>query len=292
MRFDLIDLRLFLAVADTGSITHGAAKIGLSLAAASERLRAMEEEGRVSLLERRRHGVALTAAGEALVHHARLIGQQMAQMRGALSEHAIGVRATVRVLANTAAMTEVLPARIGPWLAANPSVDVDLEERQSVDIARTVTGGLADLGILSEAVDTGNLRLHRFATDTLVVIAAPQRRLAAPVRFTDLIGEDFVGLVDGALQGHVEGQAERLGKRLNVRIRVRTFEGIGQLVANGVGIGIVPQTAARRLRRSLHLSVAVLGEPWAIRRLVICHRADGLTNPARRLLEHLAATAA
>ena len=56
MRFDLTDLRLFLAVADTGSITHGAAEVGLSLPAASERLRDMEAAGQVMLLERGRRG--------------------------------------------------------------------------------------------------------------------------------------------------------------------------------------------------------------------------------------------
>ncbi len=54
MRFDLTDLRLFLAVADAGSITHGAADAGLSLPAASERLRDMERTGGVRLLERGR----------------------------------------------------------------------------------------------------------------------------------------------------------------------------------------------------------------------------------------------
>src|SRR3546814_6889932 len=78
MRFDLTDLRLFLAVVDAGSITHGAADAGLSLPAASERLRDMEAAGEVKLLERGRRGVWTTPAGEALAHHARLVMRQMA----------------------------------------------------------------------------------------------------------------------------------------------------------------------------------------------------------------------
>ena len=66
MRFDLIDLRLFLAVVDAGSITHGAADAGMSLPAASERLRDMEAAGEVLLLQRGRRGVSPTEAGEAL----------------------------------------------------------------------------------------------------------------------------------------------------------------------------------------------------------------------------------
>ena len=71
MRFDLIDLRLFLAVVDAGSITHGAAEAGMSLPAASERLRDMEAAGEVLLLRRGRRGVSPTEAGEALAYHAR-----------------------------------------------------------------------------------------------------------------------------------------------------------------------------------------------------------------------------
>lgn len=91
MRFDLIDLRLFLAVADAGSITHGAAEIGLSLPSASERLREMEVTGGVRLFERKRRGVVPTEAGSALLHHARLILHQMAQMRGEIGQYAKGV---------------------------------------------------------------------------------------------------------------------------------------------------------------------------------------------------------
>src|SRR5690606_27875771 len=111
----------FLAVVDAGSITHGAADAGLSLSAASERLRDMEATGEVRLLDRGRRGVSPTGAGEALAHHARLILRQMAQMRGELGEHAKGLRTTIRVLANTAALTEFLPRRLAPWLAMHPA---------------------------------------------------------------------------------------------------------------------------------------------------------------------------
>jgi len=62
MRFDLVDLRLFLHVADTASITHGAERSHLALASASARIRGMEETLGVDLLKRGRRGVALTPA--------------------------------------------------------------------------------------------------------------------------------------------------------------------------------------------------------------------------------------
>ena len=66
MRFDLTDLRLFLHVAEAGSITGGAERAGLSLAAASERIQGMEAALGVVLLDRLRRGVRPTPAGRAL----------------------------------------------------------------------------------------------------------------------------------------------------------------------------------------------------------------------------------
>ncbi|WP_176036236.1 LysR family transcriptional regulator [Brucella tritici] len=290
MRFDLTDLRLFLAVADTGSITHGAAEVGLSLPAASERLRDMEAAGQVSLLERGRRGVALTEAGEALLHHARVVMRQMADMHTELGLHAKAMRTAIRVAANTAAATEYLPVRLASWMADNPRIDVELKERQSSDIARAVLRGFIEIGILSDAAETAGLELVPFATDHLVLIMARHHPLAEHKRvsFPDLLQEQFIGLSAGALQEHIEIQATRLGGRLKIRTRLRTFEGVGNMVAANVGIAIIPQTAARRLRKALPIATATLADAWATRNLVIAVRSlNDLTTPARNLVDHL-----
>ncbi|ALA19526.1 LysR family transcriptional regulator [Chelatococcus sp. CO-6] len=291
MRFDLTDLRLFLAVLDAGSITHGAAEAGLSLAAASERLRDMEEAGKVALLERGRRGVTATAAGEALAHHARIILRQMAQMRGDLGEHASGLRATVQVAANTAALSEFLPQRLGPWMAANPRIDVALKERQSAEVARAVTSGLAEIGILSDAVDTSGLVLRPFAVDRLVVVAPHGHPLTASKRiaFAEILHEQVVGLAGGALQEHIDAQAARMGARLKMRVRMPSFDGICHMVAAGAGLGVVPEVAARRCGRSMKLMRLRLTDAWTTRRLAVCvHHEEELTPPARALFAFLA----
>ena len=66
-RFDLIDLRLFVHVAEAGSITHGAVRANMTLASASERIRAMEDALSAPLLERNRRGIQLTSAGTVLL---------------------------------------------------------------------------------------------------------------------------------------------------------------------------------------------------------------------------------
>src|SRR5664279_3506987 len=73
MRFDLVDLQLFVAVAETRSITNGAQRVHLALASASARIKRLEAALGVSLLRRGRRGVELTAAGETLLDHARVV---------------------------------------------------------------------------------------------------------------------------------------------------------------------------------------------------------------------------
>jgi molybdate transport repressor ModE-like protein len=290
MRFDLTDLRLFIAVVDAGSITHGAADVGLSLAAASERLRDMETLSEVMLLERGRRGITTTEAGDALVHHARAILHQIAQMRGELGEYAKGLRGTIRVLANTAAMTEFLPARLAPWLARNPQADIDLKERQSIQIARSIAGGFAEIGILSDAVDTSGLHLQPFAIDRLVLVSARDHPLALrnSVRLDELLDQHFIALGTGALQDHIDAQALKIGLRLKTRIRLRTFEGICRMAGEGVGVAIIPETAARRFRRSSSIAIIKLSDSWATRQLAVCVRDETTLTPlAKGLFAHL-----
>lgn len=290
MRFDLTDLRLFLAVVDAGSITHGAADVGLSLAAASERLRDMETAGEVVLLNRGRRGVTPTEAGDALVHHARAILNQMARMRGDLGHYAKSLRTSIRVLANTAAITEFLPERLAPWMAAHPQVDIELRERQSPEVAKSIAAGFADIGILSSAVDTAGLELHPFAIDRLVVVAHAAHPLAEKVsaKFTDVLDQPFIGLAGGALQDHIDAQAARYGAKLKARIVLRSFDGICRMAGEGVGIGIIPQSAVRRGAQSAMIAAIPLQDAWATRRLSVCACSGQELNPhARSLFEHL-----
>src|SRR6202012_903127 len=118
MRFDLTDLRLFLHVVESGSITHGADKANMALPSASARLRGMEDMIGLPLLDRGRRGVEPTSAGVTLLHHARLVLRQIEAMHGELGEYVSGQRGQIRLLANPAAMTEFLPARLASFLSA------------------------------------------------------------------------------------------------------------------------------------------------------------------------------
>ena len=218
MRMDIADLRLFLAIAEAGSITAGAAQANLALASASERLRTIEADAGTALLNRHPRGVSLTEAGAALAHHARLILQQQAQLRGELQAFAHGARGTLHLYANTAALTNYLPSRLAPWLAERPRLHVELLERTSPEVVRAINAGQAEAGIISDAVDAAGLQQHVVAEDPLVMLLPADHRFATrrSLAFAEVAGETFVALAEGnALQTYIEDQARDIGRRLD-----------------------------------------------------------------------------
>lgn len=291
MRLDLSDLKLFLAIVEAGSITQGAMRANLSLASASERVRKMEEDLGLVLLQRLPRGVGTTQAGEALAHHARVILQQRALMHDELRDYATGARGTLTFYANTAALTDFLPDRLAPWLAQRPGLRIDLKERTSEEIVSLIAGGLAEAGVISSAVSAPGLYVHNVAKDHLALVVPEAHRLAGSrvIDFVDVLGEPFVGLAHGnALQDHIEAHARAHGRMLDVRIRMKTFEGLGQMVAHGVGLGVVPERIAVRLRRRCGYRLLSLNDDWARRQLRVCFRAwDDLSSPMRHLMGHL-----
>ncbi|MFA5488382.1 MAG: LysR family transcriptional regulator [Candidimonas sp.] len=293
MRLDLADLHLFLCVVDAGSITQGAARANLALASASGRLRRIEADAGVQLLERRPRGVVATEAGEALAHHARLMLRQQALLKGELRDFAIGANGTLHLYANTAALTEFLPSRLAPWLAERPRLRVELKERTSAEIVRMIVSGLAEAGIVADAVDAQGLVLQPVARDHLVLIVSAAHRLAsrATIRFVDVVKEPFVGLVPGsALQDHVDDHARAAGQPLALRIRMKTFDGVCEMVAQGVGVAVVPQSIASRYQERHGYRTVALDDGWARRYLCLCFRDwEALSLPLQSLFIHLGA---
>jgi DNA-binding transcriptional LysR family regulator len=296
MRFDLVDLRLFLFVVEAANITHGAAEAGMALASASERIRLMEESLGAPLLERHRRGVRATPAGAALVRHAQLVTQQVERMRGELTEYADGFRGRVRLFANTTASAEFLPTALAAFLSRQPQIDIDLEERSSRDIVRAVARNIAEIGIVGDEVNpVKELQTFPFAEDRLVLIAARDHVASRQrvIAFRDSLAYDHVGLPAGnALQDQMEDHAARAGRRLKLRVRLPSFDAVCQVVGSGIGVAVVPATAAHRYQRSAALRIIPLVDTWAPRRLTICVR-DLAALPAhgQKLVEHLRARA-
>lgn len=291
MHFDLIDLKLFVTISDARSITQGAAQANLALASASTRMKNLERAMGTALLVRSRRGVTLTAAGESLRDHARIVLHDIETMRGDLAAHARGLVARIHLLTNTAGLSEHLPQPLAAFLRAHPAIDIDVEERESADIVASIAAGAADVGFAIGTQLEKGIAQYPFCRDRLVLAVPAGDSLAKRrvIAFADVLERDFVGLDDAsALQVHLRAQATRLGSRLKYRARMKDFGAICQMVAAGAGVAIVPEAAMRRCGRTLALKAVRLSDVWASRELVICVRDPArLSLPVRNLVVHL-----
>jgi DNA-binding transcriptional LysR family regulator len=291
VRFDLADLSLFRHVVEAGSITHGAERAHLALAAASARIRNMEDALGIALLTRGRAGVVPTQAGRTLLQHARTILRQAERLHEDLGAYGNGLAGQVRVLSNTNALTEFLPEALSSFLSAHPNISVDLEERLSDEIVGLIAEGVADLGIVAGTVDAGALETYPFRSDRFVLVVARGHPLAgrANVGFENVLDHDFVGLDrSSALQRFLSAKAVRIGRPLRLRVQLRSFDAVCRLVECKVGVGIVPETTARRAQKTAAIAIVPLNDHWAERELTICVRnMNDLPLYARQLVQHL-----
>lgn len=291
MQFDLTDLSLFRHVVEAGSITHGAERAHLALAAASTRIRNMEKSLGAPLLVRTRAGVTPTPAGRTLLQHARTLLAQAERLREDLGTYTGGLAGQIRILSNTNALTEFLPEALGAFLAQHPQVSIDLEERLSDEIVGLIAEGVGDIGIVAGTVETGQLETYPFRSDRFVLVVPQGHSLAdrTSIAFAEVLEHDFVGLDRAsALQRFLAGKASRIGKPLRLRVQLRSFDAVCRMVEAGVGLGIVPETTAQPATRTMAIQSVVLDDPWAARDLTLCIRSlKDLPPSARQLAEHL-----
>jgi DNA-binding transcriptional LysR family regulator len=293
MQFDLKDLRLFVCAADEGSLTRAAQRQNMSLAAASSRIKSLEEQSGQILLYREARGVRVTPPGEAFLHHARGVLRQVNQLGMDLQEYSAGLRGHIRMFANTTAVMDFLPEILAGFLAANPRVNVDLQEKPNSEIALGVREGRADVGIVAGRVDMLGLQAIHFSTDRLVLVTAKNHRFAKreTIAFADTLDEDAVGMnQQSTLQIFLAQVTEQLGKPLKLRTQLASFDAMCRMIGAGVGIGIMPESAARRNCETMGLSLIALTDAWSVRERHILMR-DHHTLPAytRSLIDTLCA---
>jgi DNA-binding transcriptional LysR family regulator len=291
MRLDISDLRLFVNVVEAGSLTQGAARSHRALASVSARIKEMELSVGAPLLIRERLGVKVTDAGRALLHHSYVVLRDVQQMNDDLSEYAKRITGYVKICSNSSALIEFLPAPLSGFLSMYPAVNVNIEEMVNHEIVGAVIEGRADIGIASEPVDKRTLDTIPLHTARYAIVVPSTDPLAfeKKVFFADLLDHEFVGLGRGTwLQIMLEEYARSIGKTLLQRVQVRNFDVICDLVARGVGIGIVPEPVARRLERQLQFCTISLEDDWAQLEFIICMRQRSELPPhSARLVDFL-----
>ena len=154
-------------------------------------------------------------------------------------------------------------------------------------IERGETPGEKPFDALARAIRTHALPIEPFRD----LLSAFRQDVTTPryAAFADVLDQNFVGLDRAsAIQRFLADKAARAGKPLRLRIQLRSFDAVCRMVESNVGVGIVPETTARRAARTMAIASVALKDTWALRELTICVRdLEGLPNYARQLVDYL-----
>jgi DNA-binding transcriptional LysR family regulator len=290
-RIDLTTLRLFIAICEEQNLTRAANREGIAASAVSKRMNDFELAFGVTLFRRLAKGMALTPAGEALLHHARLTLLNVGKIAAELSEYSQGVRGHVRMLANLSAIVQFLPEDLSGFFARHELLKVDLQERPSGQVVQGIEEGAAEIGICSGEADTHALEVFHYRYDHLVVIMRPDHPLAArrELFFVDTLDFDQVGLhTASSIYLRSQYAATQAGKPLRLRINVPGFDAVCRMVQANMGIGLMPDRAFEVVGKGMGLYAVRLRDDWARRELKIVVRESAhLSKPGQLVLEDL-----
>ena len=295
---DLTTLRLFVAVCVSGNMARAGEQENIVASAISKRLAQLEDSVGIKLLERRRHGVVPTQAGETLLEHARGMLAGAERIARDMAGYSSGVKGQVRVLATVSCVSENLPDDVAAFLQqeVNRGIRVDIEEHFSRDIVRALKEGSASVGICWDAANLEGLQWRPYRGDHLGIVVYPSHPLAGRkhVSFEETLEFEHVGLPpSSAVQIMLVQAAAIAGKALTYRAIVSTFDAALRVVHARLGISVVPCEIAQPYASNFDLRVIALDDSWARRRFAVCFRDMATLAPAARLLvEYLAGQAA
>jgi DNA-binding transcriptional LysR family regulator len=276
LHFDLTTVQLFIATAELGGVTRGAERLHMAPAAASRRILELESQFGVALFERRPHGMVLTDAGRAMLAHARSITHTVLRMQDDAASYLGGEQGVVRVAAPKSAVIQFMPQDIERCAAACPGVRIDLQEMNSQVVQQALRRGTVDIGIYEAGLGAIELPTLPYRSDELVAVTARTHPLARrrQVAIEDILGCDLIVLSEGsAISLMLERLADEAGQLLRMRMRVGGFDSIAALVAQNLGIGVMPAAIARHVAGGSRFARLAIRGDWARRQFVLCHRA-------------------
>ncbi|BFG79689.1 LysR substrate-binding domain-containing protein [Paraburkholderia terrae] len=274
MRIDPYSLELFISVVQEGSIARAASRNHIAPSALSRRIADLESAMGLPLLIRSPAGVELTEAGRHAFSRAASVHDQLQSLAREVQSLSGQVAGVVRLYANASAIVGFLPERLKAFQARYPLVQIALTEQISDEVIRACVDDRADVGISASSKIPGGLDSWHFADDPLMVVLPLDHELAAldAPTFSDVIRFPLVALqAGGSLDQTLKERADAVRTQLNLSVTVNSFDAQCRMVEAGLGIGIVPTSAASAFAGSRGFVRRPLDETWARNRSLRVH---------------------
>jgi DNA-binding transcriptional LysR family regulator len=292
--YDPTRLAALVAVADAGSITRAAARLGYTAPALSQQIAKLEREAGAVLLVRSHRGARLTAAGELLAEHARRVLDEMDRARRELAGLTGLAGGRLRVGTFTTVGIHLLPPVLSAFRRAHPDVELTVAEYEPPGGVTAVATGEVDVALThayepaEPAATPQGVVVEALLVEELVLVTAPGHVLAGgsgrlPVG--ELAGQPLISSAPShPPRKGVERALASAGATPAVVCESPGYALVCALVSAGLGVAVVPEMVATM--SSTPLRVRQL-EPAAFRRTIsVAHRGEE-SGPAVRSLRAL-----
>jgi len=284
---ELRQFEYFVAVAEEANFTRAAERIHVAQPAVSAQIARLERELGEPLFDRARREVRLTAAGQAVLPHARAALAAAADARTAVAELSDLVRGSVTIGTVTAHDVD-MPSLLARFHEAHPQVDITLGTANSDALIEGIRTGQLDAAIVSVGAGLPSGLAAVVVTDQPIVAAValddPWHTRRA-LRLAELAGRAVIALPVGTgIRHQFDGACAAVGVDVHVAFEASTPQALADLAARGLGVAVLPQVMVRS-RTDLHL---IKLTPALRGRLVFAWRAGGPMSPAARELVNMA----
>lgn len=292
---DAYNLHLFAVTAREGSIARAAARAHLAPSALSRRLADLEAALGGALLVRSPRGIALTDAGQLVLARAERIDHDLQRLASDVQALGNEVAGTVRLWANPSAVIGALPERLQALRKRFPRLSVCLHEGNTADVLRACLDDRADVGVAVQTDTPPGIDSWAFASDPLMVVLPAGHPLARQraLRFEQVLDHPLVGVqAGGSLDQTLSQRAAALHRPISFAVTVNSFDAVCRMVEAGLGIAVVPESAASAYAGTRRFVRRALDEPWAPRQLrVVALRKTPRPRAVQALIDALQAPA-
>jgi DNA-binding transcriptional LysR family regulator len=245
MDVSLHQLRVFAAVAETLSFSRAAEALILTQPAVSMQVKSLERNVGIPLFDHIGKRIQLTEAGRELyVRATEILGLSKAAVE-AMVDLREGRAGKLRVVATTTVGIYVVPRLLGEYHRRNPGVEIRMEVANWERTCQRLFAGEADVAVAGPHPHEG-LRREPFMDDELVVIAAPDHRLArrAEIPLEEIAAEPMVVREAGSgTRGAVEVLFEQHGLPLHRAMELSRNGAVKQVVMAGLGLAVISRAA-------------------------------------------------
>lgn len=163
-------LRYFLAVAEAGSFSRAADRLGVSQPNVSQQLRDLETALQVKLFQRRGKRILLTSGGLIFQEHARGILRQLESLLQDLAAEPESMRGAIHVGVVPVLSIALIPRLLGMFAANHPGISLHIEEVSSTAIETAIEEGQMDIGLGFLTHHSPNLRYERLYHDRFALL--------------------------------------------------------------------------------------------------------------------------